>query len=210
MYLPYPFEIETRSEFSNLNANILTLNFLFANIENHFTAIDAFLGKGITVIEGKHTFTGTVIKVVAGTVGFQVIVHGNLHKLNKNTNRRYSKQCRALFCDTQCGLDILQHNHTAFVAEVREMSIILQDTLPKKYWQGGHVLFVDGKSLEIRGINAKELLFFERPSVNVEDSVTVVASCSKTLEVCGDVYHNVVNFRGEPFILRSGEKPYNE
>jgi len=79
--------------------------------------------------------------------------------------------------------------------------------LPAKEWQNGLVkINKNGKIilLSVRGVNHKEILFFDTiPGVVTGgDIVSITASCSKTLKECSEIYNNAINFQGEPFIFR--------
>lgn len=204
MYKSAPFELKRSKEFSNIETNIMEINFLFCDdIDDYQKAVDYFFKKEIIVSQNNNIFKGIVNKITSKTTGFEVIVSGFLRNINAFVNKKYSNQCRAIFCDEECSLSLQENTFVTNVKNIDGMKILLQDVPPNKYWSGGNVILQNGKRLMIRSISLNELLLFEFADVNIDDEIKIVPTCDKNLSTCGRFYNNVVNFRGEPFIMNS-------
>lgn len=151
---------------------------------------------------------GWLGEVNAGTNNFVVELRGMNQRLAQQIGKSYSPICRANFCDNQCKLDLEDFQVTGSVTSVTDMRVFADSarTEADGYFNNGYITFTSGAnnglSREVKDYASNEItceLAFPF-QIQAGDAYEMFRGCDKTLATCRDVYNNVVNFRGEPYI----------
>lgn len=132
---------------------------------------------------------------------------GRAQQANKFLAEMYSPTCRAIFCDTRCGLNVndYRESFTVDTATGNKAFTTGDVTGTADYWNFGVVRWQSGdnagQTTEIRSSNAGSigLLIRTRFPIQVGDEGIMERGCVKTLAACR-AYNNVLNFRGEPYM----------
>ena len=152
---------------------------------------------------------GTIGQVRHDGTVFRSELRGMMDRLNVNIGRVVSPACDAVLGDARCGKSLSAFTHSLTVTAVTsrtefEDSALLQTA---GYFNGGMITWDTGsnagRSMEIKLHETGGVFTLFLPMVDniaVGDTATVVAGCNKTLTTCRDVFDNVVNFRGFPYV----------
>jgi len=130
--------------------------------------------------------------------------------LRREVGDLYTPECRARFCDPDCGLNKAEFEITDVIAAVSNPQIIILTSFAdgSARLDSGLVVFTSGanagRAVEIESWDAgsREIrLFLPLPHLPaVGDTVTIYPGCDKRFQTCRDVYENQINFRGFPHI----------
>lgn len=123
----------------------------------------------------------------------------------------YSPVCRAQLGDSRCRYNIDSLKLTGQVSAVISdfkftLTSIVNGSISKVYWNDGTCQFTSGANngvaIEVaKRVNNDFTLVLPAPlDIQVGDTVQIWPGCDKTLGSCRDLYNNVINFQGEPFI----------
>lgn len=163
---------------------------------------------------------GTIVQQV-GWIGdvsvegdvFVAEVRGRGQNLKTKLGQLYSPTCRALLGDARCTVNLTPFKVTSSVNTVSSNTLFGVASL------GGHIVdyFKKGKIIWSSGLNAGitteintnpttssiSLLFSPPFAISIGDTLDIYPGCDKSIATCRDVYSNIVNFRGEPYIPNS-------
>ncbi|MFQ3307136.1 MAG: putative phage protein (TIGR02218 family) [Candidatus Midichloriaceae bacterium] len=140
--------------------------------------------------------------------------HANLgslvDKFNKKILQKFSKNCRAKFCDDKCSLDIKQYTKKGEVMEIIEHNIFIDSNRNEdaNFFNNGNVIFTSGKNKDltfsIKKSNVSEIELQQNSLLKLTkgDNYEIIMGCDKDFLTCGETFNNVINFRGEPHIYR--------
>lgn len=205
------FEVLNYLQNSNLEVNTLEVSMIYSDtFKDADTTRDLLQNAKIVLYRIQNNnlsimFSGVVSDISTKTSSFTFKVKSDLYKIAISPVKRYSQKCRALFCDSACKLSIENYTYLALVKSVNGLAITLENELPKKNWSGGTVKILKNNqpiSMAIRSVEGLEILLWQEAvgQISAGDSISVVASCDKSLNICSEVYNNAINFQGEPFI----------
>lgn len=185
--------------------------------------VDAGLYDGseciMTIIDREAPAGGSMV-VFGGTIG-QSAHSRSLDEITLsvtgkfNTGRivdveNWSSTCRADLGDARCTVDIDALKHTGTVSAVTSQFTFEDNTLTAAdddfalglvHWLTGDNA---GLAFEVKGnVSADDTVTLFTPApftIQVGDTFDLFPGCDKSLSTCRDVYDNVINFQGEPFI----------
>jgi uncharacterized phage protein (TIGR02218 family) len=163
-----------------------------------------------------------VVRLRRGTLG-EVRLQGGLYRaelrgmaqaLTAPAVEVYTPECRADLGDHRCQVDLAALTVAGTVVSTADRRTIttsnLTDPLPgvSGLYNGGVLSWISGAnaglSMEVKSLDAAShtlVLFLPMAyAIAPGDAFTVHPGCDKRLATCRDVFANVLNFRGEPFV----------
>lgn len=150
--------------------------------------------------------------------------------LQQTVGELYSTTCRAQLGDARCRVNLAELTVEGVVANVKNASTFSVQGFdqPPQYFQYGLLTWKQGKnaglSMEVKAFlpdnkitvreednnpladtenHQKNIFYLVQPMpypIEVGDIFSVYSGCAKTLSLCKNRFHNVINFRAEPFI----------
>jgi uncharacterized phage protein (TIGR02218 family) len=140
--------------------------------------------------------------------------------LQQTIGELYSTTCRAQLGDARCRVNLAELTVEGIVSEIKNNTYFMADGFDQSAntFQYGLLTWKQGKnaglSMEIKAFLAEakndssenmngryfQLVQPMPYAIEVGDIFAVYPGCDKTLTTCKSRFHNVVNFRGEPFI----------
>lgn len=118
-------------------------------------------------------------------------------QLSANITQRYSKVCRAEFCDRRCGLSIQNYIHKAKI-KYKEAHVIYIEEIAGQDFNHGFLLNGQERIPILNHDQEKiELLY---PYAEDLTYVDLLVGCDKSITSCVSKFNNAVNFRGEPWV----------
>lgn len=115
---------------------------------------------------------------------------------------KYSRTCRAAFCDSGCGLNLSSFGSEFTVKkQPSNYSIELHETIgdPKKYKFGKIKIAGSTNSiLRIANVTSSYIELYHPISIESGAKVILYEGCDKMISTCRNRFRNIHNFRGEP------------
>lgn len=136
-------------------------------------------------------------------IHFVLNLKSQIHNLEKNVTKFYSKTCRANLGDKDCGVDLNAISQTVRISNISGTTIFLDIDKQLGYYDYGKVHFSDtSKPILIIRQTTNSLILAEAvpPEFCRVTEVRISPGCNKTIETCCNKFNNVLNFRGEPFL----------
>lgn len=146
-------------------------------------------------------------------------------RLQQIIGENYTPTCRADLGDARCGFDVASNTQQGAVIAVTDRSTFTAEAVttgggrleqlpggagsdaPAEWFNGGLVTFTsglnDGLSREVKDYTGggQITLFLPFPfDVAEGDEFEIYRGCPKTVAACRDVFSNIENFRGEPYV----------
>ncbi len=137
---------------------------------------------------------------------FETELLGLTRRLDRPVVPQTSPSCRASFCDSGCGLNIMRFRHLRTVAAIDNEIITLETPVAANVFASGQLRWIDGANSGLRsniiGNNTSVITLSQSMQFPVEAGARVVLTegCDKRLETCALRFGNAVNFRGEPHL----------
>lgn len=139
---------------------------------------------------------------------FVAEVRGLTQKLSKTLGELFSPSCRANLGDVRCGVSLASYTATGTITSVTSNRVFSDSALTEDdgYFNFGVITFTGGNNnglrMEVKTFVDNEIsLVMPMPySVQVGDGYSMVAGCDKRFATCRDIFNNVLNFRGEPYV----------
>lgn len=125
--------------------------------------------------------------------------------------RNFGTSCSFLFCDSNCGIMHSTYEYelqNPVFTDTTKLSIVC-DNLPinllAEYYTIGHIETDRGESAYISKINYdadldKTIINLGTPILFDYTTLTIFAGCDKSLQACTNIFNNINNFGGFPFI----------
>jgi uncharacterized phage protein (TIGR02218 family) len=138
---------------------------------------------------------------------FKGDLRGITQRLAQVFSQTTSLECRYIFGDSNCTVDLAPYTVNTTVAAVNSAFTEVTSTadLSARTMRDGRLIVNDGQSagvdIEIikqSGSTVTLLLPLAAP-LEVGDSITLIEGCSKTTASC-NVYSNILNYGGEPYL----------
>lgn len=135
--------------------------------------------------------------------------NGYTSKAKHILTEQYTPLCRAEFCDARCSLLIEEYQQSFIVTEESTFLSFKSDLAGyvNDYFDLGSIEWTLGRNagtaVEVyRTIANGDVQMLIRPSYRVEvgDQGTISRGCDKRVTTCRDVYDNLLNYRGEPYV----------
>lgn len=154
---------------------------------------------------------GRIGEVKLGKHRFNAELRGMSQPLQQKFGRLYTVTCDADFGDSRCKLNLGAWTFSGSVTAKTDNSTFTAGNLnlggvPVSAFAGGKATFTSGPnagfSMEIKSMSGGLGITLQLPmsfDVQVGNTLTVTAGCTKTLAKCQS-YNNVINFRGFPHI----------
>jgi len=136
-------------------------------------------------------------------IHFTLHLKSQIHNLEKNVTKFYSKTCRANLGDKECGVDLDLISQTLKVHNISGTTILLDINKELGYYDYGKVHFSDtSRPILIIRQTSNSLILAEAvpPEFCNATEVRISPGCNKTIKTCCNKFNNVLNFRGEPFL----------
>jgi uncharacterized phage protein (TIGR02218 family) len=217
--------VEASSVRASENAGVDNLDIVGLITADEITDVDLIAGKydGATVtvfVVNYQDLTMGKLTLISGYIGeinfsdgtFSAEVRSLFQRLGQQIGELTSTLCRVKrFGDSRCKLDLAPYTFTRTVAQV-DSSIQIRfgsDVHTTNFYTYGEVEFRSGanagerrevKSHVLSGGQAVLILQLPFPfAVAVGDVAVLIAGCDRTSVSC-QVFGNIANFRGEPFV----------
>jgi len=139
---------------------------------------------------------------------FVAELRGLSQHLQQHIGRLYTPSCDAVLGDSRCKKALGSFSFSATVTSVTDRQKFKCSTLAQAagYFTGGQVTFTSGGNddlkMEVKEFEATQVvLALPMPNtIEVGDTITIVAGCDKTAATCKAKFNNLINFRGFPDI----------
>lgn len=157
--------------------------------------------------------------------GKMILFHGEIGEINLNDNKYvaqlrgrsscfsnnigsiYSPNCRARFCDSDCGLNLADYQFNGRIEKIIDQNNFITNLAqPNGYFTRGWLQFSKGKNevgkLDIKNYFNNEVELFTTPCfpIHIGDEFVITAGCDKEIKTCVSKFNNAINFRGEPHL----------
>jgi uncharacterized phage protein (TIGR02218 family) len=137
---------------------------------------------------------------------FETELLGLTRRLDRPIAPQTSPSCRASFCDSACGLNIMRFRHLRTVAAINHEIVALDSPVAASLFANGQLHWLGGPnsglSSNIIG-NEASFVTLSRSAhfpVTLGTRIALTEGCDKRLETCAARFGNAVNFRGEPHL----------
>lgn len=211
-----PSEIESNSDLSVDNLEVQgVLDSLDISEEDIKLGLYDFAEIVIFMVNYKDIGMGS-INLKTGWLGeikfsknkFIAEVRGLVQALRQGIGNLYSPNCRAVFGDEKCKLDINNFKHNGVIEAVISENIFKINNLGQdnNFFTNGILRFKSGNNqdsyIEIKRFfnDEVELVMPHSKPINVDDEFEIIAGCNKSFNECVNKFNNAVNFRGEPHV----------
>ena len=133
---------------------------------------------------------------------FIITLASDMFKTYKSLLQHYSPSCRAVFGDSECGIDTSFYANIYDIIEVKNSEIRISGcSKPDGFYANGKARFDNGISYDILEYRDSNILLSMVPcDIKNQIKVILTPGCDKNITTCCNNYGNAINFRGEPFM----------
>ncbi|ETO91084.1 MAG: phage conserved hypothetical BR0599 family protein [Candidatus Xenolissoclinum pacificiensis L6] len=156
-----------------------------------------------------HYISGFIDSIIIEKGKFTAEIKSLSTVLDRSMTVRFSRKCRANFCDSKCKLQLSDYQIKGLVKQVIDPYTIFSDTeisKPLNYFTHGILEFISGnnkgitKEIVYSNHNTIQILIPYNQKIVINDEYIITAGCDKKITTCANKFQNTINFRGEPFI----------
>lgn len=234
----YSSAVKTHSDLTNDNAEIeAALD--HSSITPHDIHTGLYNDADIEMFFVDYTNTSNIHCRKGGKIGsismkgncFVAEVVGLADALNIKILQKYSKKCRASFCDRRCSL-VADDNTifdlsitkitgpTSFISSDLAQFILTPNIKTNNIHKDNAIHLIShgfitltsgtnaGEAIEIQSCNAAGEIFLlssASTALSACDSFNITIGCDKEFQTCCNVFQNRLNFRGEPHMMSSSD-----
>ena len=152
---------------------------------------------------------GTLGEVTYGKNGFTAEIRGLMEAYQQQAGKVYQKTCRTCLGSSECGVYLPNWTHRGTVTGIQEDgSFVINIWQAEDFFSYGVITWLSGKNqgsrMEVKKYHANgktELFLPMAYAVNIGDTFEIVAGCDGNATTCRSRFNNLVNFRGEPYII---------
>jgi uncharacterized phage protein (TIGR02218 family) len=148
---------------------------------------------------------GEIGTVTVDGEGFTADLQGAAAKLDNPVCPATSPECRAMFGDKRCRVDLAGRTITARVIEADGPTLTLDTSVDDRF-VFGRLRYMSGANCGLSSVilsasgTAIQLRDWPRAAVESGCRVDIREGCDKRLETCVSRFDNAANFRGEPHL----------
>lgn len=173
------------------------------------TYLEIFLFDWSDPMQGKQLLAAGELGAVSFTDdAFDAELIGKQSVLQKPVAPQTSPACRAVFCDSDCGLNRERFRRIATISAIDGHELIFspQTALSPGAFALGEVRWLSGRCCglvsKIAANDGSTISIHVAPEQGAApgDLVALVEGCDKLLTTCATRFGNAVNFRGEPYL----------
>lgn len=131
---------------------------------------------------------------------------------NSSIGEVYSRTCRAQLGDGRCQFDLESVAVSFTVDSITESGYVIAASefvgLADDRFKFGHILWLTGENAGLSDEIATSsvtgtatVTYTPRATYSVGDTGKIYPGCDKQVKTCGDKFANLLNFRGEPYVV---------
>lgn len=151
---------------------------------------------------------GTLGEVAVEGKLFTAELKGLMQRLQQNTVRLISPECDVKFGSQFCGKNLAAYTTNTQITSVTSAgSIEVSGSFSANYFAYGELVVTSGnaagqKAAIMSSTTGGGLTFLLPLKIlpSIGDSVSIVAGCNKTKDMCKTKFNNLANFQGFPFV----------
>lgn len=174
-----------------------------------YAEVEIFMVNYADLTQGRvYLKRGRMGEVKVSRSQFVAELRGLSQHLQQTIGRLYTSSCDAVLGDARCAKALGAFTFSATITSVTDRQKFKCSSLAQAagYFTGGLVTFTSGNNddlkMEVKEFDATQVtLALPMPNtVQVGDTLSIVAGCDKTAATCKAKFNNIVNFRGFPDI----------
>lgn len=152
---------------------------------------------------------GILGEVTYGKNGFTAEIRGLMEAYQQQAGKVYQKTCRTCLGSIECGVYMPNWTYEGKVTGVQEDgSFVIDVKQADDFFSYGVITWLTGKNegsqMEVKKYHSSgktELFLPMAYAVGIGDTFKIVAGCDGNATTCRSRFNNLVNFRGEPYII---------
>lgn len=152
---------------------------------------------------------GVLGEVTYGKNGFKAEIRGLMEAYQQQAGKVYQKNCRTCLGSKECGVYLPYWTFEGKVTGISEDgSFVIDVKKENDFFSYGVITWKTGlnagSQMEVKKYNANgktELFLPMNFTVGIGDTFSIVAGCDSNATTCRNKFNNLVNFRGEPYII---------
>lgn len=151
--------------------------------------------------------TGTLGNIDIDGKGFTTELRSLMQQLQQGAISLYAPSCNVEFGSKWCGKNANDYTFSATVTSITSPRVFTIDLVKADaFFDYGKITVTSGQAVgmvgDIRSHSSNTItLWINLPiALSVGDTLTLVQGCDKRMVTCKDVFNNVINFQGFPYI----------
>jgi uncharacterized phage protein (TIGR02218 family) len=176
-----------------------------------YAQVDVFLINYADLTQGKVQLArGTLGEVTIGRGQAKAEIRGLAQELQQDVLELTSPTCRADLGDARCGVNLAAFTVSGTISSVTSNKLFSDSSRSEAndYFNGGLLTWTSGDNaqlkMEVKNYTSSSKQFELHQAmpypIQIGDTYTVYRGCDKSLSACKNIFNNVINFRGEPYL----------